>query len=203
MNLRLKYLAPNAFELIGSFCITVVIVLLANSNRLLNYYGLHSSNEVIKTSAGGAINQALTVIDSISFTDTVVTFLIWAGVGVLCFATIEALGNAYQEFKLEQQVSSWRYIHPLTFTRIKFWRGVFLNTWTLAFSLALLGVVSVLFALFVVPLGLAYSRVFLLDISLANTLNIVLGLVVIYFGLVVLNIVVRCMLHRRRIFGLN
>ena len=203
MNFRLTHIVPTSIELVGGFFATLVIVLLANSQRLLNYYGLHSSDVVIKTSASSALNDTLKAIDSFSLTNTFVSFLIWALVGVLCFGILEALGSAYEEFRLEQEVSSQRYIHPSTFTRVKFWRGVFINTWSLAFGLIVLGAYSMLLLLAIIPLGLAYSRVFLLDVSLANTVYFAAGLLIIFFGLLLLNVVVRFLLHRRRIFDLG
>src|SRR6476661_526754 len=100
MKSRLNILVPSRVEYIGAFFLTLVIVLLANSQRLLNYYGLHYSDVVIKSSAGQAVRDALRVLDTFSLTNTVVLFLIWAIVGVLCFGILEALGSAYREFKL-------------------------------------------------------------------------------------------------------
>lgn len=203
MNFRSKYITPSPIELFGAFFLAIAIVLLANTQRLLNYYGLYSSDVVIRTSAGSAVRDALTVLDTFSFTNTVVLFLIWAAVGVLCFGLLEALGNAFREFKLEQDVSSRKYIHPSTFTRVSFWRGVVVNAWAAAICLGILVGYSLLLLLFVIPLGLAYSRIFLLDISLNTALYFVVGILIIFAGLVLLNIAVRFMLHRRTVFNLS
>lgn len=203
MKQRLRHLLPAPTELTGGIFLTVVILLLANTKRLLNFYGLHSSDELIKSSAGNVLSQALKTIDSFSATNGVVTFLIWAVVGVLCFGIVEALGHAYQEIKLQKQVSSKNYVHPASFNSGKFWQGIVLEACTLAGGLILLGVTCLAFMVFVVPLGLAYSRVFLFGISAQNALYMLLGMVVVLFGLLVVDSAVRCLLYRRRIFGLS
>jgi hypothetical protein len=203
MKLNLKQLLPTSYELIAGFLLTITIIILANTKQLLSYYGLQSSDNLIKSSAGHAVSDALKAIDSLSATDGVVTFLIWAVVGILCFGIVEAIGRAYSELKFENDLSSGQYVHPATFTKLKFWRGVFVDSIALGLGLAVLLVDILAFTLFLIPLGLAYSRVFLFDISVVNGLYMLLGLVVTFVGWVALDIAVRFLLHRHRIVSLS
>lgn len=203
MKLQLKRLLPSPIEIFASVFLTLVIVLLANSRQLLNYYGLQSSDELIKSNAGNAVSQALRAVDSLSATDGVVTFLIWAVVGVICFGIVEAIGRAYREIEFENELSSRRYIHPATFTKAKFWEGVMLDSITLALALAIFMAVGFVLLLFVIPIGLVYSRVFLFNPSLLNALYMLLGLAVVFVGLVALNVAGRFLLFRRRLVSVN
>lgn len=203
MKLHLKQLLPSSYELIGGFFLTLTIIIMANSKQLLNYYGLQSSDHLIKSSAGNAFSNALKTLDSLSATDGVVTFLIWAVVGIVCFGIVEAVGRTYSEIKLENDISSRQYIHPATFTKLKFWRGVILDSVTFAFGLAVLLVGVLVFSLFLIPLGLAYSRVFLFDVTVTNALYMLIGLVVTFAGWIVLDVAVRFLLHRHRIISLG
>lgn len=203
MKLHLKQLLPTSYELIGGGFLTIVIILLANSKQLLSYYGLQSSDQIIKSSAGQTLNSALRTIDSLSATDGIVTFLIWALVGVVCFGIVEGIARALSELKFENELSSGRYIHPATFTKVKFWRGVLLDTIALAFGVAVLLVGVFAFVLFFLPISLAYSRVFLFNVSLQNTLYMLLGFVVAFAGWLVLTVAVRFLLHRHRILSLS
>ena len=199
MKLQLKRLLPSSIELFASVFLTIVIVFLANSSQLLSYYGLQSSDQLIKSNAGNAVKQALNAIDSLTATDGVVTFLIWAAVGVLCFGIVEALGRAYKEFEFESKLGSTKYVHPSTFTKAKFWRGVLFDSIDFAVSAAIFMAVGLALLLLIVPVGLVYSRVFLFDPSAINALYMALGLAVIFVGLVVLNIAARLLIFRRRI----
>ncbi|HWT56155.1 MAG TPA: hypothetical protein VN031_03960 [Candidatus Microsaccharimonas sp.] len=199
MKDRLKKLIPTSAELIGAFFVSIAVILAANSKQLLSYYGLQSSNQLVQSNGGKVVSDALRSLDSLSATASVVTFLIWAGVGILCFGIVEGMGHAYSELKLENDISSGRYIHPATFTKVKFWRGVVVDSVTLALGLAILALTSLLFGIFLLPLGLAYSRVFLFDGSLAHALYIVLAVALVFIGLILVDIAVRFLLHRRRI----
>lgn len=203
MKIQLKHLVPSPLELIGAGFLSVVIIFLANSKSLLNYYGLGSSNQLIKTSAGNVVTDALKTVDSFSATNGVVTFLIWAVVGVICFGIVEALGSGYQQIRLEKQISSKNYVHPISFTQANFWRGVVLDTATLVAGLTVLALVLLFLALFLLPLGLAYSRVFLFDTTVSNSIYLLLGVFVVFAGLMLNEIVVRSLLYRRKVVQLS
>jgi hypothetical protein len=199
MKINLKYIVPTKEEVATAGVISLFIVLLSNSKRLLSYYGLQSTDEVIKTNAGNAVTGGLQVLDSFSLTNSVVTFLIWAVVGIICFALVESLAGAYGELKLERQITSNRYIHPTNFSNGKFWRGVFYNTLSLFFGLTLLAVATMFFMLVILPSGLAYSRSFLFLPSAQNALYLLIGLMVLSVGLLLIDIAIRFMLNRRRL----
>jgi hypothetical protein len=199
MKIRLKTIIPSLQEAIVASVVSIIILFLTNSKQLLSYYGLQSSNEVIKSSAGNVLSDALKTLDSFSATNGIVTFLIWAVVGTVCFAIVESLGGAYHEFRLERQVSSNKYVHPLNFSGSKFWRGVILNAISLFFGLALLAASTLLFMILVLPIGLAYARNFLFDVTVVNAVYLVLGLLVMTVGLLVIDIAIRFLLNRGRL----
>ncbi|MBC7581970.1 hypothetical protein H7097_03845 [Aeromicrobium sp.] len=203
MKIQFKQLAPQPLELFSGLFLTFTVILLANSKRLLNYYGLEGSDQVINTNASNTLSEGLRAIDSFTATNGVVTFLIWAVVGVFCFGIVEALGNGYRELRLERQVSSARYVHPVAFTKTGFWRGVLLNSFSLIVGLLLLAATSLLLLIFIIPLGLAYSRVFLFNVSLTTAVDISIGVAIVFVGLLLLNVMIRFMLHRRQIISLN
>lgn len=202
MKINTKPLAPSAIEYAATASLAIGVVLLANTRQLLGYYNLEASNQVVKNSASNVVESALKSIDSLSATSGIVTFLIWAVVGIVCFGIVEAVASAAHEIQLESQLSSRRYVHPATFTKTKFWRGVLLNTTTLLLGLILLAAASFVFIVFLLPLGLAYSRPFLINFNFVSLLDILLGVVVIFAGLLVLDICVRLLLWRRRVFSL-
>lgn len=203
MKLHLKYLIPSVFEVAGAGFLTFAVVLLANSKQLLNYYGLQSSNQVLQSNAGDAVRTALGRLDTFKGTDQVVTFAIWAVVGMVCFSIVQGLGRAYREFEFEEELSSRRYVHPSTFTKSKFWKGVLEDFAGLAVGLVMVGVGVYAFLAFVLPIGLTYSRLFLFSINLSNAAYFLLGLLVVFFGLVILSVCARVLLQRRRIIANN
>lgn len=199
MKIHFKNIFPTLQEVILAAVLSAIILVLANSKQLLNYYGLESSNEVIKTNANNILDDALHVLDSFSATDGIVTFIIWAVVGIICFALVESFTGAYQEFRLERQISSNRFIHPSNFSTTNFWGGVFFNAVSLLCGLIFLAFTTLLFMLLALPSGLAYSRSFLFEPSLIDGAFFLLGIILISIGLLLVDIAVRFLLHRRRL----
>ncbi len=202
MKTNTKRLVPSVLEYAVIALLTIGGVVLANSRQLLGYYGLSSSDQVVKSSTSGVVEGALKNIDSLSATSGVVTFAIWAVVGIVCFGIVEALAAGVNELRLEGELTTGRYVHPATFTKAKFWRGVLTNAVTLVIGLGLLAVTVIGFMLFVFPLGLAYSRPFLYNFTLIGLLDLVLGLVLIFVSLMIIDIAIRLLVWRRQVFSL-
>src|SRR4051812_19274729 len=105
MKDRLKQLIPTRAEAAAAFVVSLAVILAANSKHLLNYYGLQSSDKLIKSNAGHVVNDGLKQLDSFTATQGIVTFLIWAVVGIICFGIVEGMGRAYREYKLENDLA--------------------------------------------------------------------------------------------------
>lgn len=202
MNINTKLPGPSKTEYIALGFVTLGLVLLANSKQLLGYYGLTASDQLVRSSATGATQRGLRSLDSLSATNSIVTFLIWAGVGVICFAIVESIAAGIHEFRLEAELSSDRYVHPATFTKSKFWHSVLLDVCTFVFSFLLLASSIFGFALFALPLALSYCRPLLFSTSGSNIVFFAIGLVIIYSSLLIIDACIRLMLHRRKLFSI-
>jgi hypothetical protein len=202
MKIKTESLEPSALEIATAASLALGVVLLANTRQLLAYYNLESSDQFVRNSAGNVVEAALKAIDSLRATNGVVTFLIWAVVGVVCFGIVEAIASAIAEFRLESELSTRRYVHPAAFTKVKFWRGILFNSLTLFIGMILLATVILEFVVFVLPLGLVYSRPFLYNFTLSSLLDILLGVILIFVGLLIVNVCIRFLLWRRRVFSL-
>jgi len=201
MTNKYARLLPGTFELVSLIFLTVLVVILGNSRQLLDYYGLSTTNTVLRQSAGDAITRGLSRLDSFSLTSTVVTFLIWAAVGLLCFSIAQAIARGYHEFQREEELSSNRYVHPSTFTRRDFWRHVAGNFGLLVVGLLLLAIVLYLFFGYIMPIGLTYAQLFLQGVSIIHAGYFLLGLAVIYVGLVAIDLSFRFLTQRHRLIS--
>ena len=192
---------PTKTEYFGLAFVAVALVLLANSRQLLGYYGLTASDQLVQSSAHEATHHGLKLLDSVSATSSVVTFLIWAMVGMVCFAIVESMFATVRELHLESELSSNRYVHPAAFTKARFWRGLLLNGLSLFLGVLLLASSVFGFVLFIVPLGLAYCRPLLFSTSLSNAGFFVLGAAIIYVALLIIDVCIRLLLHRRTLLS--
>lgn len=202
MNIKTKSSEPSKYEYIGLAFAALTLVMLANTRQLLSYYGLQASDQLVQSSATEATNRGLGSLDSLSATTNVVTFLIWAAVGVVCFAIVESIFAAFRELRLETELSSSRYVHPASFTKLKFWQGVARDAITFVISFLLLASSVFGFLLFILPLGFSYCRPLLFSTSLSNIAFFFIGLAIIYVSLLVIDVCIRLLLHRRKIFAI-
>ena len=180
--------------------LTIIILLVGNTQELLDYYGLSGTKHVIKQSAGHAISTGLGKIDTFSFTDKVVTFMVWALIGVLCFSVVQVIARIYREIEEEEKLSSNRYVHPKTFTRGVFWRRVALDFLGVVVGLALLiGGLYCLLA-YVLPIALTYTQSFLTGVSVVHAGSLVVGFFMLYGWTLILAIVLKYIVNRHRLF---
>lgn len=201
MKLQPKNLIPTVYETIGLVALSLLVVLLGNTRELLDYYGLQSSGQVIKTSAGQAIGNGLNKLDSFSFTDRVVTFIIWAVIGMLCFSVVQGIAKVGHDIEYEERLSSNKFVHPKTFRKGAFWVQVFKNFIMLVVSLAILCALLFLILLYILPASLAYCRVFVGGINLTSAADFLIGLAIIFFGLLMLDLSLRLVVNHHRVLG--
>jgi hypothetical protein len=198
-HIDITRIVPTLFEMLSLLLLAVGIIVLGNTKQLLDYYGLSSSDQLIKHSTSHAIASGLGKLDTFSFTDKVVTFLVWAVIGVLCFSVVQMIGRFYREFQDEEQVSSNHYIHPATFVRAAFWRRVILDFLGLLLCLVALGAALYGMLAYVLPIALTYTRAFLTGISLVHFGGFLLGFFMLYGWLFVLTVIPKLLVNRHRL----
>ncbi|HET6925162.1 MAG TPA: hypothetical protein VFH39_05000 [Candidatus Saccharimonadales bacterium] len=189
------------FEYVGLLFVALMILLLGNTQQLLEYYGFDTSGQVIKQGAHQAIASGLSKLDGLSFTDRVVTFVVWALIGVVCFSLVQLIGRVYHDFEEEEKVSSNRYVHPSTFRRADFWKQVALDFIVATISLGLLVAGVVLLFAYVLPVALSYSESFLTHASLSHFINFLVGFFMVYVWSLVLAVIFKYYLHRHRLLA--
>jgi len=201
LRFRLQRIVPSLYEIVGLLFLAIALLIVGNSQALLKYYGLNSSQQVIQQSTHTILSHGLGKIDSFSATDRVVTFAIWAFVGILCFSIVQAIGGMYHQFKEDEALSSNQYVHPSTFTRGKFWRSVFFDFSTLVLGLVALGLLVYGFFGFVVPTALDFSRQLMSGIGLESIEKLLLAGVIVYVWLLLIDVCLRLVGNRHRILS--
>lgn len=199
MKVQPRNLLPTLYETIGLILLALFVIFLGNFSQLLNYYGLQSSGQVIRTSASQAIENGLSKIDNFSFTDRVVTFIIWAFIGMLCFSVVQGIGRVGRDLEYEERLSSNKFIHPKTFRRGKFWLQVAKNYIMLVISLAILSALLFLMLLYVLPASLAYCRSFLSGTTLSSVTDFLIGWAIMAVALIALDLSLRLVINHHRV----
>lgn len=198
MHNRLIYFLPNGAELIGTTFATFLIVLLGNGKDLLDRYGLSSSSAVVRQNIGNSFGSGLTKLDSFRFTNGVVTFGIWAIVGLVSLSVLQAILRVSSEVSYDKEVGSSHYVHPNNFSRTKYWRQILLNALFSFGSLLLLVLMAGVYLFAVLPRGFLYARRFLLHITVPGIGYLLAGLAIVFIGTLALYICIKLvMVHHR------
>ena len=200
-KLHLNTLVPSPWEVVACGVVGLTISLLGNSKLLISHYGLASSATTLSNHADTTLTNGLSKLDSYQATTTIVSFMVWAMIGLLTLSILQAIARLSQEVSYENNVSSNTYVHPSGFKRTSFWRQVLLQSIGTFASVALLVAGIILFGLYVLPLGLIYVRVFLLEFSASNFLYGLLGYLLLLAGLLALDILARIVRWRYKIIS--
>jgi hypothetical protein len=193
----------STIELAACGFFAVLLSLAANSAYVLHYYGISEATGVIGSSIGNLVNTGLVRLDSYQLTPTIVTFSVWALVGLFVLSVVHAVARVFGEIAYQHDLTTNHYVHPANFNRRKFLVSTLQNL--LASFVAFCAAIALftLFFLYVLPIGIVYTRVLLLDPSLINALYGLLGVAVLAVGLAFLVFAVRLVAWRLHVIGLD
>jgi|GEM_PF-1728028 len=201
MKIHYDRFLPLPYELLILLFVDVLLLILGNARRMIDYYGLHNSDTLIRSGASTVVTGGLSKIDSFSFTDPVVTFGMWALIGIFCFSAVQGIVRIYREVEDDKELSSSDYVHPDNFARGSFWERVLLDFATAFVSMLLIVAGLIVLWAFVLPTSLEHARAFLLDVSFVHLVDLVLGLVIMYAWLVIFFVLVKAFVNRHRLFA--
>lgn len=201
MSIKFNRILPNTFQSVAVFILAIFVIVLGNTKQILHYYGLNSSTQVIHNTTSSAITSGLGRLDNFQATAGLVTFGIWAVIGLFCFSIVQMIVRVYRGLEEDEALSSNRYVHPATFVRKAFWKGVLGDFVGLILSVLLLAVVCYLFVGYGLAISLADTRLFLHGVSVARIGDVLLGFVLLYAWLLVITSCLKLVFNRRKLFS--
>lgn len=199
MHIQLKKLTPSKAEV--AFCgfLAVVLGLLSNTQLLLSTQGLTTAAHSLDSGAREAIASGLAWLDTYELTTTVVTFLVWALIGLLTLSIIQAFGHVLYEFDEKSRLSSNAYIHPSNFNRKKFWHAVYVTSLG-SFAVAASALIYiVIFCLYLLPISSLYISAYFNEFKLADLPYTLLGFALLFVSIVGLNVCARLLRFRHEV----
>jgi hypothetical protein len=201
MKIRYDRFLPLPYELLLLIFVDVLLLIVGNARRMIDYYGLHNSDTIIRSGAGTVVTGGLSKIDRFSFTDPVVTFGMWALIGIFCFSAVQGIVRIYHEVEDDKELSSNDYVHPDSFVRRSFWERILLDFVTAFVCMLLIIAGLIMLWAFVLPTSLEHARAFLLGVSFVHLVDLMLSLVIMYAWLVVFYVLVKTFVNRHRLLA--
>jgi len=111
---------PSGLDIAYCVVATSFLLLAVMLPTIFNRYNTFGAGEVLRSGAGGVLGRFLLHIDQLSFTNNVVTFLLWGIVGMLVYGLVSSLVRAFAKAELNRELAGDEYVHPASFSRKKY-----------------------------------------------------------------------------------
>lgn len=115
---------PSHFELFAVAGVGLISFFIIAVPTLIRHLKLTHAQTVLLDNIGHGVEKALSKLDSLSFTNTVVTFLFWGIVGIVIYGMTTALVKLWQAGEEDKELASEQYVHPQGFSRRQFWKQI-------------------------------------------------------------------------------
>jgi hypothetical protein len=189
---------PSTLEIWWVSFAVVILLVAGNAKLFLQRYDLIDSSALIHSQLSSKVTSGLNVLDSFGFTSSVVTFVVWAFVGVLVLSIMQACMHFSRTMQHHRELASNEYSHPENFNREHYLKQAAVGT-ALSFAFTSLLVTSlILYLLYVVPVAFSYVRQFLLDASIGHVIALLLGIFTAFVGTMLLYVVFKLVLRQYR-----
>ena len=189
---------PSALETWGVAFFALVIIVLGNTQDLLQRYNLISSSRVVHDQLSKGVTHGLRTLDSFAVTQNATTFIVWGLVGLITFSVIQTIWQTSQRVQYEEAVSSNEFIHPQNFNRTTYWQVILTNLVLSIAFLALFFVLAVVYVLFVFPFATHHVGHFLLRPGFSNIPDLLVGLFVGFVSTYALYVAWKLVVWHRR-----
>lgn len=205
MKLHLNSVSPTGRDIVRCSIFALALVALGNLYQSVNYYIFKPDAKPAPQTTHDLIVAVMGRIDAYQPSTTIITFLFWALVGLVVMALCQGLVHALRRISYLQFASSryGRHLHAKPLTRLAFWKQWFITAMGsfMAFTTALF--IFSFFALCIVPVGVIYTRIFLYSPTPFNLVYALMGISMMFIGLVLATVGVRLIIARRRLIRLS
>jgi len=115
---------PGNSELFAAAGVGILSFFIIAIPTLIRHLHLTHAQTLLLDNIGHWVEKVLSKLDSLSFTNTVVTFLFWGVVGILIYGLTTVLVKLWQAGEEEKELVSERYVHPEGFSKRQFWKQI-------------------------------------------------------------------------------
>lgn len=192
ISLRLKDFA-------WSFVLGLIIVFVLVLPTLLVTYNLLGLESILKTEIGSQVRNFFEGIDSISMTNSVVTFLFWGGIGLIVYALVSSFVRGTQRLGEELEASIQEYISAKNIDKNAIQKSIIVNSLIRLGILTALVIVSGMVIMVLLPVATIHWRSFVLTPDLKDLTTALGGSIILSIGIAALFMLVRAWRYRRLI----
>lgn len=151
-------LVPDGYDVAVVLLTATILLLLANMAYLLDAYGYGASAQLVNSRAHDVFMDTLRKIDSFTLTPAVVTFLIWAVIGLVVAMVVYSGRQVYRELHVDLDMATEKYVQPRNFNKVRFLEQVMLDVVLVVTGVTLVICMVIVFFKLVFPVANDYVR---------------------------------------------
>lgn len=204
MRLHLGSVTPTHQDIVRSSVFALCLIALANLYQGINYYIFKPAGKPAPASTHDLLVTLLSRTDTYQPTETLVTFLFWALIGLGLLAILQGCLHTGRRLSHLKRISD--HAKRARQSRLRLYATVgkqlFLTTLSSFMALTAALFIFAFFGLCIVPVGVLYTRVFLFSPTPFNLVYGLMGLCLTFIGLMLATVAVRLVAARRRLIRL-
>lgn len=204
MKIHLSSISPTHHDIVRSGIFAFCLVALGNAYQVINYYVFRPAGKPAPQSTHELLVAVLSRTDAYQPTQTVVTFLFWAIIGLFLLAVLQGIAHTHRRvYHLKRASMRARQAQkPRMKVYVTLCKHVLLTSLSSFMALSTALFIFAFFVLCIVPVGVVYTRVFLFTPTPFNMVYALMGLSLTFIGIVLATIAVRLIAARRRLIRL-
>lgn len=185
-----------------AYCATAVLLLLVVLllPTIFDTYNLLGAGEMLESGLGNAFGKILVSIDQLSFTNSVVTFMLWSVVGMIVYGFVSSLLRALQKAELKRELMSDEYVHPADFSRAKFWREELIASATTFLTFVLFLAITAMVLLRLLPTTTVHLRSLITSNGSRDVWLAIAATTLLFIGVCLVMLTYKLWRHRNVLF---
>jgi hypothetical protein len=205
MKIHLSSIAPTHQDIVRSSVFALCLVALGNMYQVINYYIFQPAGKPAPQSTHDLLVTIVAKTDAYQPTQTVVTFLFWALMGLILLAVMQGGMHTLNRVAYLKRASAHakRTRQPRKRVYMVLGKQLVLTSLSSFMALSTALFIFAFFVLCIVPVGVVYTRIFLFSPTPFNLVYALMGLCLTFIGLVLATVGVRLIAARRRLIRLT
>lgn len=192
---------PEKFDYIASASIAIVVMVLV----VIAAVAESSGSQVIGQTLGASVNTSITNIffylDSFEMASSAVTFVFWAGVGLVLYMIVNSIYRISKEVNFEHDLSSDEYVRPVSKNRQDIVQDEILGAIVLLVCLGVLIIGLSLLVFSILPAAILNARAVALHPGVGNLVSVLAATTLLAVSIACVWLIVKAMMHRKALIG--
>lgn len=191
---------PSVFDIIVGAVVTLMVLVVVLLPTVIIKHQLFIVENAVLAQLAHGFTAVLVGIDSVKFSATIVTFLLWGLVGLITYGIIMGIIRFWQYTEMLKEMVSGEFVHPAGFSARRYWRTLALHE-GVNIAVILLGLTCVLTVAFaLLPAATVHARTLVLSWSWPVAAQAAAATVLLWAGALTVILCLKAWRYRRALW---